>query len=533
MNQLNLPILSLLIFSPLIGVLFILFCGRKSHTMIRNIAMASSLGTLVISCVILYTFKSHTSLMQFEENVPWIAQWGVNYHLGLDGISVLLVFLTALLTPICILSSWNYISKRVKEFHIFFLMLETAMLGAFLALDLVLFYVFWEAMLIPMYFIIGVWGGPRRIYAAIKFFLFTFVGSVFMLLAIMTLYFIHKDITGVASFDLMEISKIIVAPHLQMWLFAAFGLAFAIKVPMFPFHTWLPDAHVEAPTPGSVILAGVLLKMGTYGFMRFAMPLFPYAVMEYMPYISALAVIGIIYGALVAMVQPDMKKLVAYSSVSHLGFVMLGLFALNAQGVQGALLQMINHGFSTGALFLIVGMLYERRHTRMIADYGGIAKVTPMLFVFFLVVTLSSIGLPGLNGFVGEVLIMVGAWSNQFMDRSIYFTIAAATGVILAAIYMLWMFQRVMYGPVKNEKNQNLEDLSPREIAVLAPMILFIVWIGVYSQPFMKTMEASVRDFNVQIEARFKASLTVPKGVKAIVISAPQQQLPAEEKVTE
>lgn len=532
MNQLNAPILSYLIFSPIIGVLFILFCGRKNHTIIRNIAMFSSLGTLAISAIILYYFQPHTSLMQFEENMSWIAQWGINYHLGLDGISVLLVFLTAILTPICILSSWTYITKRVKEFHIFFLLLETAMLGAFLSLDMVLFYVFWEAMLIPMYFIIGVWGGPRRIYAAIKFFLFTFVGSVFMLLAIMTMFFIHKDITGIASFDLMAMQKIIVAPGLQLWLFAAFGLAFAIKVPMFPFHTWLPDAHVEAPTPGSVILAGVLLKMGIYGFMRFAMPMFPHAVMEFMPYMSTLAVIGIIYGALVAMVQPDMKKLVAYSSVSHLGFVMLGLFSLNAQGVQGALLQMINHGFSTGALFLIVGMLYERRHTRMIADYGGIAKVTPMLFVFFLVATLSSIGLPGLNGFVGEVLIMVGSWTNQYMDHAIYFTIAAATGVILAAIYMLWMFQRVMYGPIKHKANENLADLSPREIVVLVPMILFIVWIGVYSKPFMKTMDASVRDFNVQIQTRYKASQNVPKGQKAMIIAAPQQQLPAEETVT-
>jgi NADH-quinone oxidoreductase subunit M len=512
-------------------VLFILLVNRERKALIRNIALLTSLGNLAICLVVMYYFMPHTSLMQFVENREWIKEFGINYHLGLDGISVLLVLLTSLLTPICILSSWNSIEKKVKEYHIFFLMLETGMLGTFLSMDLVLFYIFWEAMLIPMYFIIGVWGGPRRIYAAIKFFLFTMVGSVLMLVAIIALYFIHKDATisaafpdGIATFDLQAINSVLIVPNLQMWLFGAFALAFAIKVPMFPFHTWLPDAHVEAPTAGSVILAGVLLKMGTYGFLRFAMPLFPNAVHYFMPLICTLAVIGIIYGALVAMVQPDIKKLVAYSSVSHLGFVMLGMFALNAQGVEGSIIQMVNHGFSTGALFLIVGMLYERRHTRMIADFGGIARVIPVFFVFFLVVTLSSIGLPGLNGFVGELLILVGAFTNQYLNHAIYYAIIASSGVIFAAIYMLWMFQRVMYGPVTKPENQNLKDLSFREIAILVPMIIFIFWVGIYSKPFFNMMHASVRDFTAQIDAKYKASKTIscPDGKKGVIWYEPQ-----------
>jgi NADH-quinone oxidoreductase subunit M len=518
LNQLNAPILSLLIFSPLLGVLLILLSNREAKRQIRNITLFTALGNLVICLIMVFSFKNNTSIMQFEENKVWIREFGINYHLGVDGISLLLIFLTSFLTVICILASWNYITKRVKEYHIFFLLLETGMLGCFMSLDLILFYIFWEAMLVPMYFIIGVWGGPRRIYAAIKFFLFTMVGSVLMLVAIIALYFIHKDLTGVATFDLEQISHVLAAPTLQLWLFAAFALAFAIKVPMFPFHTWLPDAHVEAPTAGSVILAGVLLKMGIYGFLRFAMPMFPYAVHKFMPLICTLAVIGIVYGALVAMVQPDIKKLVAYSSVSHLGFVMLGLFALNDQGMQGGILQSVNHGFSTGALFLIVGMLYERRHTRMIADYGGIARVTPVLFVFFLVVTLSSIGLPGLNGFVGEFLILVGSFTNQHLNHAIYYTIIAATGIIFAAIYMLWMFQRVMYGPVTKPENQNLKDLSIREWAVLLPIVIFIFVIGVYSKPFTKTMDASVRNLQMQIQRKYDASLNFPKGEKAIIL---------------
>jgi NADH-quinone oxidoreductase subunit M len=376
-----------------------------------------------------------------------------------------------------------------------------------------------------MYFLIGIWGGERRVYAAIKFFLFTMVGSVLMLVAILTMYFIQKDVTGVASFDYTSFMGIIVAPSTQVWLFLAFGLAFAIKVPMFPFHTWLPDAHVEAPTAGSVILAGVLLKMGTYGFLRFAMPLFPSAVYQFMPLVNALAVVGIIYGALVAMVQPDIKKLVAYTSVSHLGFILLGLFALNAQGVGGGMIQMINHGFSTGALFLIVGMLYERRHTRLISEFGGIAKAMPMFFVFFLIVTLASIGLPGLNGFVGEFLILVGTFTAKGHPHHIQLTIFAATGIILAAIYMLWMFQRVMFGPLDKPANQALKDLNFREVAVLLPMLLFIFWIGIYPKPFFRVMDASVKHTIDVINLRQKAGLLVPEGKPAITMTEAESQL--------
>jgi NADH-quinone oxidoreductase subunit M len=368
------------------------------------------------------------------------------------------------------------------------LFLETGMIGVFAAVDLFLFYVFWEATLIPMYFLIGVWGGPRRIYAAVKFMLFTMAGSLLMLVAILALYFLHRQATGEATFNLFQLMQFALPLSAQRWLFLAFFLAFAIKVPLFPFHTWLPDAHVEAPTPGSVLLAGVLLKMGTYGFVRFCLPLFPAASLEATPIIALLAVVGIIYGALMALVQTDIKKLVAYSSVSHLGFVMLGIFAFNSPGLDGAVLQMVNHGLSTGALFLLVGMLYDRRHTRLIADFGGLAKVMPMFAAFFLVVSLSSIGLPGLNGFVGEFLVLLGA--IQTMPA---FAIIGALGVILAAVYMLWMYQRVMFGEVTHEANKHLRDLTLREVMVLVPVVLLIVWIGMYPQPFLKRMEASTK----------------------------------------
>jgi NADH-quinone oxidoreductase subunit M len=375
------------------------------------------------------------------------------------------------------------------------------MLGVFVALDLVLFYVFWEGMLIPMYFLIGVWGGPRRIYASIKFFLYTMAGGVLMLVAIIALYYLHGGRPGAEfTFDLLEIYGLELPFGTQAWLFLAFAVAFAIKVPMFPFHTWLPDAHVEAPTAGSVILAGVLLKMGTYGFLRFALPLFPEATRYFTPLFSWLAIIGILYGALVSMVQPDLKKLVAYSSVSHLGFVMLGIFALTVQAVEGAILQMINHGLSTGALFLIVGMIYERRHTRMIEDFGGLARVIPVFTAFFMIVTLSSIGLPGLNGFVGEFLILVGTFRVNLL-----YAVLATSGVILAAVYMLWMFQRVMFGTVTREENRRLADLTPREIACLVPVILLIVWIGIYPRPFLQPMEASVKQLLAQVHIRYRA----------------------------
>jgi NADH-quinone oxidoreductase subunit M len=449
--------------------------------------------------------------MQFVERAPWIPSLGVTYFLGVDGISVLLILLTTFLSAISILSSFTAITDKIKTYYATLLVLETGMIGVFAALDLVLFYVFWEAVLIPMYLIIGVWGGPRRVYAAVKFILYTVAGSLLMLVAILYLYFSYHAAFGEYTFDLMRLYETPLGRSAQLWLFAAFALAFAIKVPMFPFHTWLPDAHVEAPTAGSIILAGVLLKMGTYGFVRFAMPLFPEATQAFAPWIIALAVIGIIYGALVAMVQPDVKKLVAYSSVSHLGFVMLGLFALNTQGLQGGILQMINHGLSTGALFLAVGMLYERRHTREISEFGGLAEVLPWFAACFLIVCLSSLGLPGLNGFVGEFLILLGAFRAHPVIAAV-----SALGVILAAVYILWMYQRVMFGPVTNPKNRGLRDLSPREFWTLAPVIALIIWIGVYPNPFLRKLDVSVADLMERVNAHTLASGARPASTPAM-----------------
>ena len=480
------PILTVITFLPIVGALLIGFIPRQRVEAIKKTALLVSLATFLLSLPLYFQFEL-TAGMQFLERHAWIPAFGIQYQLGVDGISLFMVLLTTFLTPLVVLASWKSIEKSVKGYMISFLVLETGMLGVFTALDLFLFYVFWEAMLIPMYFIIGVWGGENRIYAAVKFFIYTMVGSLLMLVAILVLYFYHGGLTGQYTFDLLALQQIDVPLDYQTWLFLAFGLSFAIKVPMFPLHTWLPDAHVEAPTGGSVILAGVLLKMGTYGFLRFCLPLFPYASLQFTPWILALGVVGIIYGALVAMVQPDLKKMVAYSSVSHLGFVMLGIFALTNQGVQGGLLQMINHGLSTGALFLIVGMIYERRHTRLIADFGGLAKRIPIFTVFFMVVTLSSIGLPGLNGFVGEFLILLGT----FLAHR-WYAVVAAVGVILAAVYMLTMFQRVMFGKLDKEENKTLVDLSRREIAVLVPIVLLIVLIGVYPNVFLKKMEPTV-----------------------------------------
>jgi len=477
------PLLSTLIFLPAVGAVLLSFVPKGREEVMRGIALAVAALTFVLSLPLYVGFDGATSAFQFDEKYDWIPTIGAGYHVGIDGLSLLMVLLTTLLSPLVILASWNDIRQRVKGYLAAMLLLETGMIGVFCALDLMLFYVFWEAMLIPMYFIIGVWGGPRRIYAAVKFFIYTMFGSLLMLVAILFIYFYH----GGSTFDLLDFRNQVFPLQYQLWLFGAFGLSFAIKVPMFPFHTWLPDAHVEAPTAGSVILAGVLLKMGTYGFLRFCLPLFPNAALELAPVISVLAIIGIIYGAWVAMVQPDIKKLVAYSSVSHLGFVMLGIFSFTHQGVQGGLLQMVNHGLSTGALFLLVGMLYERRHTRMISDFGGLARQVPVFTAFFMIVTLSSIGLPGLNGFVGEFLVLLGT----FLSNKVYAALAA-TGVIFAAVYMLWMFERVMFGKITREENAQLRDLSPREIAVLVPVVVFIVLIGVWANPFLKKMETSV-----------------------------------------
>jgi NADH-quinone oxidoreductase subunit M len=428
---------------------------------------------------------------------------GVSFHVGIDGISLLLVLLTTLLTPVALASAWDAIEDRTKEFVITMLLLETGMLGVFVSLDLFLFFVFWEAMLIPMYLIIGVWGGGNRIYAAVKFVLYTMVGSALMLVAILALYYQHGAATGIFTFDVPTLARWVVPPGLgQNLMFLAFALAFAIKVPLFPFHTWLPDAHVEAPTAGSVILAGVLLKMGTYGFLRFCLPLFPDASVTFAPLVFTLAVVGIVYGAWVSTVQPDLKKLVAYSSVSHLGFVMLGLFTLNQQGLVGGLIQMINHGLSTGALFLMVGMIYERRHTRLIAEFGGLWKVIPAFSALFLVVVLSSLGLPGLNGFVGEFLVLVGAF-----QVSPWLAAVATTGIIFAAVYLLWMYQRVVFGEVTREANARLSDLSPREWAVLVPVLLFIVWIGVYPAAFTGKTEATIAALLAQVESKASVAL--------------------------
>jgi NADH-quinone oxidoreductase subunit M len=490
------PLLTLIVFSPLVGAVLLGLLPREPVAGIRRAALVFALVPFALSLWMLARFEPGVADFQFVERAAWIPQWGAEYRLGVDGVSLFLVLLTTLLTPIVVLASWGDVRRRVKEFFAFLLVLETGMLGALVALDLLLFYVFWEVMLVPMYFLIGVWGGPRRIYAAIKFVLFTMVGSLLMLVAILYCAWQVKAASGSYGFAYESVLALRMTAHAQLLLFAAFALAFAIKVPLFPLHTWLPDAHVEAPTGGSVILAGVLLKMGTYGFLRFALPLFPAAIPVAAPWIVGLAVTGIVYGALVATVQPDLKKLVAYSSVSHLGFVMLGLFALTPTAVAGSLYQMLNHGLSTGGLFLLVGMIYERRHSRQIADFGGLWTVVPVYAAFFLVVMLASLGLPGLNGFVGEFLILLGAFARW--PRA---TAVATSGVILGALYLLWMYQRVVFGPVVHEENAALADLAPREIAVLVPIIALCLLMGLYPTPFLARMQPSIDRILAGVEA--------------------------------
>lgn len=494
-------LLSTVLLIPLAGAIAIAFIGSESKNLIKMLGMGFSLAAFVVSVYLFVVFDGSNPNMQFVEFKEWIPSLHVSYHLGIDGMSLLLVVLTTFLTPISLLASWESVQNKLKGFIISMLVLEVGTLGVFMALDMFLFYVFWEAMLIPMYFIIGIWGGQDRIYAAVKFFLYTMFGSLLMLVAILWLsYYASEQPGGYFTTNLMELYK--VAPSIPMdiqtWMFLAFALSFCIKVPLFPLHTWLPDAHVQAPTAGSVILAGVLLKMGTYGLVRFCLPLFPYATFEFMPYLAGLAVVGIIYGALVSIVQPDMKKLVAYSSVSHLGFVVLGIFALNQEGMQGGIIQMINHGLSTGALFLLVGMIYDRRHTRMIKDFGGLAKSMPVYAAFFMIVMLSSVGLPGLNGFVGEFLILLGAFKSQLLANR-WFAILGASGVVLAAVYLLWSYQRMFFGKLENPENRNLKDLNLREWVVLVPVILFIVWIGIYPSTFLSKSEASTKQLIQQI----------------------------------
>ena len=478
-------ILTWVTFLPLLGSVLLWTVVRRD-SFARVFALLVALADLVLSLHLWFHFDSSRGDDQFVEKVAWLLNGQISYHLGMDGISLVLVMLTTFLGPLIILSTWKAVTSRVREFLAFLLFLQTAMLGTFFARDMLLFYVFWEAMLIPMYFIIGIWGGQRRIYAAVKFFIFTMVGSVFMLVGILYLYF------QAGSMNLFDFLNVSLGHEAQLWLFAAFFLAFAIKVPVFPLHTWLPDAHVEAPTAGSVVLAGVLLKMGTYGMLRFAMPLFPDGVAYFAPAISILAVIGIIYGALVAMVQPDVKKLVAYSSVSHLGFVVLGLFSLTPLGVAGGIFTMLAHGLSTGALFLLVGVIYERRHTREISEFGGLAHEMPVYATFFMIATLASVGLPGMAGFIGEFMILFGTFGSETLAHARLMTVLAATGVVLGAIYMLWMYQRVFFGRLANEKNKGLPDLSLREVAVLLPIVIFMFWLGVRPGLVLDKVETSV-----------------------------------------
>ena len=490
-------ILTILLAIPVIGAALLLFLPRRQIGTLFAVALMAAGAEFLWSLEVFNLFDAKNGAMQLIERVPWMPSFGIQYIVGIDGISLFLVLLTTFLMPLAILASWA-VRDRVKEYLIFMLLLETGMLGAFLALDLFLFYVFWEVMLVPMYFLIGVWGGTRRIYAALKFVIYTMAGSLLMLVGIIYLATRYAQVSQALTFDLLQLYNLRLPLQQQTWLFLAFALSFAIKVPLFPFHTWLPDAHVEAPTAGSVILAGVLLKLGIYGFLRFAMPLFPDAALAALPCLVAVSVIGIIYGAVVAMMQSDIKKLVAYSSVSHMGFIMLGLCALNLQGVQGALYQMLNHGLSTGALFLLVGMIYERRHTRMIADFGGLWQQLPLFSSILLVVTFSSIGLPGLNGFVGEFLILLGSFRVAPL-----WTGVATSGVILGAIYMLWMFRRVIFGPLNNPENQKLQDLNGRELIILAPILILIVLMGVYPQPILNRLQPAV-------ELSLKRILAVP-----------------------
>ncbi|QQR91642.1 MAG: NADH-quinone oxidoreductase subunit M [Myxococcales bacterium] len=506
-------LLSVLLALPLLGAVALLFFPRQSPGAVRVFSLALLLLEFVISvagllCDPKVVFGADYQLI---EQIEWIPSLGIAYKLGIDGISLWLVLLTTLLTPIALYSSWSSVNTKVKEYAIAFLLLQVGMLGAFVALDLFLFYVFWELMLVPMYLIIGIWGGPRRVYAAVKFFLYTMVGSLLMLVAILYTVMQYKALAGHYSFDIQELTRLVLPVGAQYWLFIAFALAFAIKVPLFPFHTWLPDAHVEAPTGGSIILAAVLLKLGGYGFIRFALPLFPYAAHKLAPmFLAQFAVVGIIYGAYCAWVQKDVKKLVAYSSVSHLGFVMLGIFSMNAQGISGAILQMVSHGISTGALFLLVGVIYDRRHTRELDEFGGLAKVMPVYATLFVIITMSSVGLPGTNGFVGEFMILASTFVSGFggaagLPWPRTFAALAATGVILAAIYMLHAVLKMFWGPLSNPKNQELPDVSRRELRALLPLVVFVFWIGLFPKTFLDSMEPSVGRFVKEYNAKLIA----------------------------
>jgi len=481
-NTMGFPILSMLIFLPLVGAAVILLMNRANDKAIRMVSLLFSIATFALSLPLFTSFDKTTHLMQFIERHEWIPSLNINYYLGLDGISVLFVLLSTLVTVLCVLISWESIKTKTKEFFISLLVMEGAMIGVFCSLDFMLFYIFWEAMLIPMYLLIGVWGGPNRVYAAVKFFLYTLVGSVLMLVGIIVLYFYAGK-----TFDILDLMTKSYPYKMQLMLFWAFFAAFAVKVPMFPVHTWLPDAHTEAPTAGSVILAAVLIKMGAYGFLRFSMPLLPEASRAMTPVMLTLSVIAIIYGGIICLAQTDLKRLIAYSSVSHMGFVTLGIFALNTQGVEGGILQMLNHGVVTGALFLSVGIIYDRTHTRVIADYGGVASVMPIYASLFMVFTFASVGLPATNGFIGEFLILLGGFAaNQWAG------VLAATGIIIGAGYMLWLYQRVFFMET-NPKVAGLQDVNMRELITLLPMVVLIFWIGIYPNVFLSFMHPSVQ----------------------------------------
>ncbi|HWQ00242.1 MAG TPA: NADH-quinone oxidoreductase subunit M, partial [Vicinamibacterales bacterium] len=506
-------ILSIVLFTPLAGALLLLFVDKRRERAIRWIANVVAFLGFAVSVPLWFWYDPANPDWQFVERARWIPSIGASYHLGVDGFAVLLILLTTLMGFIAVLSSWTAITERVKEYYVFMLVLQTGMLGAFMALDFLLFFLFWEVMLVPMYFLIGIWGGGRRLYSAIKFFLYTLVGSVVMLLGILALYFYHHAVTGVYTFDVTVYHQLDVPANLQRWIFLAFFLGFAIKVPMFPFHTWLPDAHTDAPTAGSVILAAILLKMGTYGFIRFSLPILPEASREFVPLMVVLAIVGIVYGALVAMAQTDWKRLVAYSSVSHMGMVMLGMFALTPVGLTGSIIQQINHGISTGALFLIVGIVYERRHTREIAEYGGLSKVMPVFAAVFGIMTMSSIGLPALNGFIGEVLILLGVFVRDKLWAAF-----AASGIVLGAAYMLWLYQRTMFGKLDNPKNQALNDLDLREFATFAPLIALAFWIGLYPAPFIARLDTSVQRVMARVSPEYGPRLALgdcPPGAPA------------------
>jgi NADH-quinone oxidoreductase subunit M len=499
-------LLSLTLWIPLVGAIVMAFIPRDRHALIRGWALAVTVAALGTSLAVLAYFDKSQAGFQMVEHHQWIRALGASYHIGVDGISLWLVVLTAFLWPTCVLASWN-VTKNPKMFMGLLLALETAVLGVFLSLDLLLFYVFWEGMLVPMYFLIGYWGYERRVYAAVKFFLYTLLGGLLMLAGIVVLGFQARSALGHFTFDYTAISRVALSHDIQRWLFIAFFAAFAVKVPLFPLHTWLPDAHTEAPTAGSIVLAGVLLKLGGFGFLRYSLPLFPHAARAAVPYVVVLALIGIVYGAIVCAMQRDLKRLIAYSSISHLGFVVLGIFVFTIQGLQGGTLQMVSHGLSTGALFLLVGFLYERRHTREIADFGGIASVAPIYAGVFLIVALSSLGLPGLNGFVGEFLVILGAFA-----RNRVWAVIAATGVVLAALYLLWAYQRVFHGPIEIEENRTVRDLSFREGLAVVPLVAAIVLIGVWPKPFLERMEPALQ----RVRARVVVTPAKPEPAAAL-----------------